>query len=67
MVSYACQVVQQYPKIILVPLGPFDGRVAAVHIQYPDYYISTPNQGDIFAPPGPCSVYARLDGRYGLD
>ena len=67
MVSYEQHVLQQCPKIVLVPLGPFDGRIAAVHTRYPNYYITTPNQVDIFAPPGPCDVYARLDGRYGPD
>ena len=58
---------QQHPEIGLVPLGPFDGRVAAIHTQYPNFYITTPNQDDIFAPPTSCNVYARLDGRYGPD
>ena len=53
--------------MISVPLGPFDGRVAALHPQHRDFYIATPNQDDVFAPPGPCNVYARFDGRYGPD
>jgi hypothetical protein len=51
----------------IVPLGPFDGRVSAIHPQHSDFYITTPNQNQIFAPPGPCKVYARVDGRYGPD
>ena len=50
-----------------VSLGPFDGRVAALHPLLSDYYITTPNKDDVFAPPGSCNVYARLDGRYGPD
>ena len=50
-----------------VPLGPFDGRVSALHPRHPDYYITTPNQNNIYTPPGSCKVYARLDGRYGPD
>jgi len=50
-----------------VPLGPFDGRVVALHPRHPDFYIATPNQEDVFSPPGPCNVYARFDGRYGPD
>ena len=50
-----------------VPLGPFDGRVAALHPRHPDFYIATPNQEDVFSPPGPCNVFARFDGRYGPD
>ncbi|KAF8330232.1 hypothetical protein F5887DRAFT_1081933 [Amanita rubescens] len=43
-----------------VSLGPFDGRVTALHPQHRDFYIATPNQDDVFAPPGPCNVYARF-------
>jgi hypothetical protein len=52
-----------------VSLGPFDGRVAAIHSDpsCPAFYIASPNQDDVFAPPGPCNVYARADGRYGPD
>ncbi|KAF8324386.1 hypothetical protein F5887DRAFT_1086616 [Amanita rubescens] len=50
-----------------VPLGPFDGRVAALHPRHSDFYIATPNQEDLFSPPGPCNVYGRFDGRYGPD
>ena len=50
-----------------VSLGPFDGRVASLHPLLPDYYIATPNKDEVFAPPGSCNVYARLDGRYGPD
>ena len=50
-----------------MPLGPFDGRVATLHPQHPEFYIATPNQDDVFSPPGPCNVYARFDGRYGQD
>lgn len=50
-----------------MPLGPFDGRVAAFHPKHPSYYIATPNQDKILMPPGHCNVYARLDGRYGPD
>lgn len=67
MVSYEQRVLQQCPKIILVPLGPFDRCVAAIHTRYPNYYITTPNQADIFAPPSPCNICVRLDGWYGLD
>ena len=48
-------------------LGPFDGLVAALHPRHADFYIATPNQEDVFSPPGPCNVYARFDGRYGPD
>lgn len=52
----------------LVSLGPFDGRVAALHPSYPNFYITTPNAEYILSPPGPqCNVYARYDGRYGQD
>jgi hypothetical protein len=50
-----------------VSLGPFDGRVAALHPLLSDYYITTPNKDDVFVPLGSCNVYARLDGRYGPD
>ena len=50
-----------------MPLGPFDGRVAALHPRHPDFYIATPNREDVFSPPGSCNVYARFDGRYGPD
>ncbi len=50
-----------------MPLGPFDARVAALHPQHHDFYVATPNQDDVLAPPGPCNVYARFDGRYGPD
>jgi len=46
--------------VISVSLGPFDGRVTALHPQHRDFYIATPNQDDVFAPPGPCNVYARF-------
>ena len=49
------------------PLGPFDGRVAALHPWFPDYYITTPNNDNVFSPPGPCGVYAMFDGCYGPD
>lgn len=67
MVSDTQRVIWQHFNITLVPLGPFDGRVAAIHTQHPDYYITTPNQEEIIEPPGPCNVYARWDGRYGPD
>ena len=57
-----------HPKGVTVKLGPFDGRVAAVHPSYPNHYISSPNYNFIYSPPGPiCNVYARFDGRYGQD
>ena len=53
---------------ISVPLGPFDGRVAAVHPSLPEFYISSPNCEYIALPPGPrCNVYPRSDGRFGAD
>ncbi|KAF8329624.1 hypothetical protein F5887DRAFT_919173 [Amanita rubescens] len=42
-----------------VPLGPFDGRVAALHPRHSDFYIATPNQEDLFSPPGPCNMITR--------
>jgi hypothetical protein len=51
-----------------VPLGPFDGRVAAIHPLSDDWYISSPNSDYIPMPPGPrCNVYTRYDGRFGPD
>ncbi len=67
MVSYLWHVRSQHLNVILVPLGAFDGRVAAVHPHYSDYYIATPNQEHIFAPHGHCNLFARMDGRYGVD
>ena len=57
-----------FAKKVTAPLGPFDGRVAALHPNNPELYISSPNYDAIFSPPGPaCNVYARSDGRYGPD
>ncbi|KAF8328277.1 hypothetical protein F5887DRAFT_1083259 [Amanita rubescens] len=50
------------------PLGPFDGRVAAIDPSRPNWYISSPNCDYIPLPPGTrCNVYARYDGRFGPD
>jgi hypothetical protein len=55
-------------KKVSVALGPFDGRVAAIHPSFPELYISTPNCEYIPLPPGPrCNVYPRFDGRFGPD
>ena len=55
-------------KKVSVPLGPFDGRVAAVHPSFPESYISSPYCEYIPLPPGPrCNVYPRFDGRFGAD
>jgi hypothetical protein len=49
----------------IVPLGPFDGRVAAI---MGEYVCTTPNQGKIFLPPfQKTEMKLRADVRYGPD
>ena len=51
--------------ICLDPLGPFDGKVAAI---LGEYLITTPNQDVIWFPPwGKRNVCLRADIRYGFD
>ena len=53
---------------LLVPLGPFDGRVAAINPSRPDWFITSPNCDYIPLPPmNRCNVYIRYDGRFGAD
>ena len=52
-------------SICLDPLGPFDGKVAAV---IGNYLITTPNQDVIWFPPwGKRNIRLRADIRYGFD
>lgn len=65
MVSSKCLVVFFSHLQAQVPLGPFDGKVAAV---INDWLITTPNQDIIWLPPwGKRRVRLRADVRYGFD